>query len=58
MEDQIDVESTFIKLGFLIPYYHTEYLIGLKAHPWPRTLQLDQPLHANHGPGPRNNSLY
>jgi hypothetical protein len=30
------VESTFIKLGFLIPYYHTEYLIGLKADPWPR----------------------
>jgi hypothetical protein len=55
LEDQVDVESTFIKLGFLLPYYHTEYLIGLKADPWPRFNWTNLYVSAL---DPYNNSLY
>ena len=35
-DEQFEVEQYFINQGYLLPYYHRNYLMGMKALPWPQ----------------------
>ena len=55
LEEQLEMENYFIEKGFLLPYYHTEYLMGMKASPWPQFNWTDKYLPPL---SPYNSSLY
>jgi hypothetical protein len=35
-DEQNEAETYFVNQGFLLPYFHTSYLMGIKAFPWPQ----------------------
>jgi hypothetical protein len=35
-DEQNEAETYFINQGFLLPYFHQSYLMGIKAFPWPQ----------------------